>query len=206
MVKKQMAFYFDQNRCMGCNACVVACKDWNNVKPGPANWRRKYSSEDGVFPKLSVFNLIMSCNHCTNPACLTACPIGAIYKREVDGIVLVDRSLCYSLKLCQTACPFGAPQFGDDKSEPKKMSTWMVDHPMQKCTFCWDRLADGKAPACVAACPQRAIDYGFIDDLYKKYPDAQKTVIGFPDSTIASDGTKLELDTIPNILFKPKNK
>jgi anaerobic dimethyl sulfoxide reductase subunit B (iron-sulfur subunit) len=146
----------------------------------------------------------MSCNHCTNPACVKACPIGAIYKREEDGLVIVDRDICMSLKLCKAKCPFDAPQFGDDKSEPRKKSSWRVKHPMQKCTFCWDRLDEGKAPACVASCPQRALDYGTIEELYKKYPAAQKTVIGFPSSSIAADGTPLDEDTMPNILFKPK--
>ncbi len=204
MADKQMAFYFDQNRCMGCHACVVACKDWNGVNPGPADWRRLTVEESGVFPKITVFNLVMSCNHCTNPACVAACPVGAIYKREEDGIVIVDRSICQDLRACVAVCPFGAPQFADDKSEPVKDPSWAVAHPMQKCTFCWDRLEEGKAPACVASCPQRALDYGTVDELWAKYPNAQKTVVGFPDSDTAPDGTPLKNDTLPNILFNPK--
>ncbi|MDY6821687.1 MAG: 4Fe-4S dicluster domain-containing protein [Deferribacterota bacterium] len=206
MAKKQIAFYFDQNRCMGCDACVVACKDWNNVNPGPAEWRRKYVEEDGSFPNLAIFNLVMSCNHCTNPACLKACPVGAIYKREEDGIVLVDRSLCINILACKAACPFSAPQFADDKSEPTKDTTWQVPHPMQKCTFCWDRLEDGLPPACVASCPQRALDYGTVEEIFERYPNAQRTVVGFPDSTVGLYGSPLDEDTLPNIYFNPKIK
>ncbi|CAG1015388.1 partial anaerobic dimethyl sulfoxide reductase subunit B (DMSO reductase iron- sulfur subunit), partial [Anaerolineales bacterium] len=89
----QYAFYYDQSRCMGCETCLVACKDWNGVKPGPAKWRRITITEDGTFPALTVFNLIMSCNHCEEPVCVEVCPTEAIFKRE-DGIVIVNRSVC----------------------------------------------------------------------------------------------------------------
>ena len=204
MANKQLAFYFDQNRCMGCNACVVACKDWNDVKPGPADWRRLTVEESGTFPNVTVFNLVMSCNHCTHPACAAACPMGAIYKREEDGIVIVDRSICQNLRSCAVACPYGAPQFGDDKSEPVQDPSWKVEHPMQKCTFCWDRLAEGKLPSCVASCPQRALDCGTVDEITAKYPQAVKTVVGFPNTDRDSQGNPLEQDTMPNIYFKPK--
>jgi len=201
----QMAFYFDQNRCMGCHACVVACKDWNDVQPGQARWRRLSTEESGVFPKVDVFNLVMSCNHCENPACTAACPVGAIYKREEDGIVIVNRDLCQDIRACAVACPYGAPQFGDDESEPVAKSSWAVDHPMQKCTFCWDRLAEGLKPSCVAACPQRAIDFGTAEEIATRYPTAVKTCVGMPDSDKDSNGNTLESgDTLPSIFFNPK--
>ena len=201
----QMAFYFDQNRCMGCHACVVACKDWNDVQPGQAKWRRLSTKETGTFPNVSVFNLVLSCNHCANPACTASCPVGAIYKREEDGIVIVNRDLCQDIRACAVACPFGAPQFGNDESEPNPKASWAVDHPMQKCTFCWDRLDDGLAPACVGSCPQRAIDFGTAAEIAAKYPGAVRTVTGFADSTKDANGNTLETgDTIPSIFFKPK--
>jgi anaerobic dimethyl sulfoxide reductase subunit B (iron-sulfur subunit) len=201
-----MAFYFDQNRCMGCHACVVACKDWNDVQPGKASWRRLSTEESGSFPKVKVFNLVLSCNHCANPACTAACPMGAIYKREEDGIVVVNRDLCQDIRSCAVACPYGAPQFGDDTTEPKAESGWAVEHPMQKCTFCWDRLDDGLPPACVAACPQRALDYGTVAEIVSKYPNAVRTAVGMPDSDKDSNGNSLESgDTIPSIFFNPKD-
>ncbi|MGD9809225.1 MAG: 4Fe-4S dicluster domain-containing protein [Deferribacterales bacterium] len=202
----QMAFYFDQNRCMGCHACVVACKDWNDVQPGQARWRRLSTEESGTFPNVNVFNLVLSCNHCENPACTAACPVGAIYKREEDGIVIVNRDLCQNIKACAVACPYGAPQFGDDESEPVPNSSWAVDHPMQKCTFCWDRLEEGLAPSCVASCPQRAIDYGTAEEIAAKYPTAVRTVTGFPATDRDANGNTLDSgDTLPSIFFKPKS-
>ena len=202
----QLAFYYDQSRCMGCNTCVVACKDWNNVNPGPARFRNLKTKENGVFPDVTVYNLVLSCNHCVNPACTAACPVGAIYKRDEDGIVLVNRDLCQDIRACAVACPFGAPQFGDDDSEPDSESSWAVDHPMQKCTFCWDRWAEGKLPSCVSSCPNRALDAGTAEEIEAKYPTASRTVVGFPLSGVDSAGNSLEDgDTLPSIYFKPKS-
>ena len=200
----QYAFYFDQSRCMGCNTCTVSCKDWNQVEPGPARWRKLRVTESGVFPDTAVFNLVMACNHCANPACLTACPVGAIYKRDEDGIVLVDRAKCQSLRSCVARCPYGAPQFADDAQEPVPDPSWTVPHPMQKCTLCVDRVTVGKNPACVDSCPQRALDFGTMEALLAKYPTAQRTVVGMPDSARDPQGNPLDKDTIPSILFKPR--
>ncbi len=109
----QLGFYFDQSRCIGCNACSVACKDWNQVNPGPVRWRRQQNYENGN----SVFeNLTMSCNHCEEPACMNACPYNAITKTD-DGIVYVDRNTCQGALSCVTACPFAKPQVAEDKQE-----------------------------------------------------------------------------------------
>ena len=81
----QYAFYFDQSRCMqGEHLQPRPARTWNQVEPGPARWRKLRVTESGVFPDTAVFNLVMACNHCANPACLTACPVGAIYKRDED--------------------------------------------------------------------------------------------------------------------------
>lgn len=201
----QLAFYFDQSRCMGCGTCTVACKDWNDVKPGQARLRRLKEKETGTFPDVKIFNLVMSCNHCKNPACAAACPVGAIYKREEDGIVIVNRSLCQNIRACLAACPYGAPQFGDDVSEPVKDPSWAVEHPMQKCTFCWDRWKTGKKPSCVSSCPNRALDAGTVEEILAKYPNAVKTVVGFPATNLDANGNTLAGgDTVPSIYFKPR--
>ena len=202
----QWVFYFDQSRCIGCNTCVVACKDWNAVNPGPANWRRLAVQEEGVFPNVSVFNLLISCYHCRKPACVRACTAGAISKRTKDGIVVVDRSKCRALKNCLDACPFGAPQFADDNCEFPMEDAWQVKHPMQKCHFCLDRLDEGKKPACVDSCIVRALDAGPEDEIQRKYPTAVNTVVGLPDSARNHSGKKLRQgDTRPSIYFKPKH-
>jgi anaerobic dimethyl sulfoxide reductase subunit B (iron-sulfur subunit) len=202
----QWVFYFDQSRCIGCNTCVVACKDWNAVNPGPANWRRLTVKEEGVFPNVSVFNLVISCYHCKNPACVRACASGAISKRSEDGIVVVDRSKCKGLKDCLYFCPFGAPQFADDQSEPQKEDDWKVKHPMQKCHFCLDNLKTNKKPACVDSCIVRALDAGPEAEIRRKYPGAVNVVVGFPDSSQKPSGEKLHWgDTKPSVYFKPKS-
>ena len=86
------------------------------------------------------------------PACIAACPTGAITKRAEDGIVVVDASVCNGCRECADACPYGAPQFG-------------ADGKMQKCNLCLDRLQAGKEPACVATCPGEALGCGPLDDL-----------------------------------------
>lgn len=90
----QLGFYFDQTRCTGCHTCSVACKDWNDVPAGPANWRRVLSVEEGDGPDLFAAYLSSSCHHCAEPICAVACPAAAISKRGKDGIVVVDREKC----------------------------------------------------------------------------------------------------------------
>ncbi|UCC59478.1 MAG: 4Fe-4S dicluster domain-containing protein, partial [Dehalococcoidia bacterium] len=151
----QMGFYFDQTRCTGCYTCIVACKDWHDVPAGPASWRRVATIEEGEFPDLFVAFYTSSCYHCAEPACVAACPAGAITKRQEDGVVLVDREKCLGkdqCDLCLQACTYKAPQFG---AEPNAK--------MQMCNLCPDRLEEGKKPICVAGCPMRALDAGPID-------------------------------------------
>lgn len=210
-VRKQYAFYFDQTRCMGCQTCVVACKDWNNIKPGKAKWRNLHDVEKGTFPNVGVFMALYACNHCENPACIPACPYTAIYKRAEDGIVIVDKEKCQGAGLCKGACPYDAPQFADDAQETPTLpvSTPTKGHRMQKCDMCWGRVAAGLKPACVGSCLTRALDFGTVEELIIKYPDAQMlkyggSMLGFPSDAVGSDGQTLAKPTSPSFLFKPK--
>lgn len=184
----QMAFYFDQTRCTGCYACVVACKDWHNIPAGPASWRGLECIEQGNFPDVFVAYLSTSCNHCTSPTCVSACPVAAISKTKMDGIVTVDKEKCLGKDACgmacKVACPYDAPQFGDENNAK-----------MQMCNFCPDRLADNKPPICVAACPMRALDAGSLSELEAKYGKIQKAA-GFTYSS----------ENKPSITFKPKKR
>lgn len=168
------AFYFDQSKCIGCNACTVSCKDYNQVNPGPVRWRTQRTHEtDG---ENTFYQFSMACNHCLAPACRDACPFGAIVK-SADGIVVVDRVKCQGAEsecqgACKTACPFDAPKFADDKQEPSMDGEWTTPHPMQKCTFCWERLAKGQKSVCADACPVHALDCGDYSALQEKYPEA----------------------------------
>jgi anaerobic dimethyl sulfoxide reductase subunit B (iron-sulfur subunit) len=159
------AFVFDQEKCMGCNTCTVACKDYNQVNPGPVRWRKQHTHEvdDNFFP------LSMGCNHCKEPACLKACAVGAIIKRPDDGVVYVDRDKCINLLQCISACPFAEPAIAEDAQEPTRYKGWQVNHPMQKCDFCMDRLDKGLQPICVASCAAFALEVGDYDTLIAKY-------------------------------------
>lgn len=181
----QYGMVIDENRCMGCFACVVACKDWHDVPAGPASWIRVKTLEKGRYPDLFVSFFPLTCNHCLQPACVSVCPAEAITKRPEDGIVTVDREACLGKDqcgLCLQACPYEAPQFGEE-----------ANARMQKCDWCLDRLTEGKKPICVMSCPMQVIDIGPLDDLRTKYGDVQET-----ESFTYSE------ELAPSVLFKPK--
>jgi anaerobic dimethyl sulfoxide reductase subunit B (iron-sulfur subunit) len=180
----QYGFYFDQTRCIGCFTCVVACRDWHDVPAGPASWLRMKTIEKGTYPDLFVAFLPVMCYHCQQPACIPACPAGAITKRDEDGIVVVDRDVCLGAgcQLCLEACPYHAPQFGPEEHAK-----------MQKCNFCVDRWAEGKKPVCVDGCPMWALDAGPLDELREKYGNVTD-----------SEGFAYSEDVVPSIVFKPK--
>lgn len=115
-----------------------------------ANWDEDTSS--GEYPNNYHFYLPRLCNHCTKPACLEACPVRAIYKREQDGIVLVDQDKCQGFRLCNRACPYDKVYYN------------FVKRKSQKCIFCFPRLEQGVAPACARQCPGRLRFVGFMED------------------------------------------
>ena len=224
MSQRQVAMVMDLNKCIGCNACTVACKTlwtrnegmdamwWNTVNtvPGegtPKNWenmgggfkdgiaqpgqRPTYAEygeawnfnhkdvfyaadpdaslkveggdpdwgpnweEDvgaGEYPNSYYFYLPRICNHCTKPACMEACPRGAIYKRDEDGIVILNEDHCRGFRFCQEACPY------------KKIYYNTITGKSQKCIFCLPRIEEGVATACARQCPGRVRFLGFLDD------------------------------------------
>jgi len=177
----------DQSRCTGCYTCTVACKDWHDIPAGPVNWRRVVKTEKGKYPHVFLSFHTISCLHCEEPACIAACPVNAIYKRKEDGIVMVDRDLCMGKDdcgLCLEACPYDAPQFGEEENAK-----------MQKCDFCADRWAEGKKPICVESCPMRALDAGPIEEMREKYGD-----------NVEAEGFFYDSDNLPSIIFKPRSK
>ncbi len=158
----QVGFYFDQTRCTGCSACRVACKDCHDIPAGPENWMRIAYTEQGEVPEVFVSYLVLPCFQCLKPICVEACPVGAISKREADGIVVVDREACLGNEACdekcRKACPYDAPQFGPTPGAK-----------MGKCDFCLDLWTQGKLPACIESCPTRALDAGPLADLEGRY-------------------------------------
>lgn len=183
----QMGFYFNQSRCTGCYTCIIACKDWHDVPAGPASWIRVPTIEKGKYPDVSVDFMFVLCYHCAEPPCVPACPVGAITKREEDGVVAVDREACLgkdNCELCREACPYDVPQFGAEDNAK-----------MQKCNFCLDRLAENKEPICVGACPMRALDAGLLDELRAKYGDVKE-----------AEGFVYSSEVKPSIVFRLKAK
>lgn len=178
----QYGFFFDQSRCIGCNACTVVCKQWHNLSPGPVKWMRVHQWEKGVFPNATLNFLAIPCYHCENPVCVKACPHRAIHKEEKYGAVLVDTDKCQGTRKCWLACPYGAPQFEADGPGVK----------MSKCTMCIDRLEQGLKPICVLSCSMRALEFGPIEDLVKRY-GGLKRLEDMPKPSI----------TRPAVVFRP---
>ena len=99
----QYGFFVDLSRCIGCNGCVIACKQWHDIPPGPIKWMRVHQWEEGLFPKTRIHFLPVSCYHCESPVCVRVCPEGAIHKEERYGAVLVDASKCRGTRKCWRA-------------------------------------------------------------------------------------------------------
>lgn len=151
-----IGFYFDQNRCLGCKTCVVACKDQNDLPVG-VQFRYVSDFEVGQYPNARGFHYAGTCNHCKRPACVASCPTGAMYKNEEDGAVLHDDNACIGCESCVHSCPYGVPQLRNDLGI------------VQKCDSCAALRAEGENPRCVDACAMRALDFGELSDLEKRY-------------------------------------
>jgi len=160
----QKAFYFNANQCTGCKACQVACKDKWDLEVG-VTWRRVAEfngggwnvSTDGSYTQnVSAYYTSVACNHCEGAPCVDVCPTGAMQKRA-DGLVIIDQDACIGCRYCEWTCPYGAPQFS---------ATLGV---MTKCNGCYDAVDAGLSPACVAACPSRALEFGELEELRAKY-------------------------------------
>lgn len=169
---RRLGLVIDLDTCVGCHACVVACKEWNTGGyPAPLTdqdpygaaargaWLNRvhgYEAGDGAAGRTVHFP--KSCLHCADAACVTVCPTGASYKRVEDGIVLVDESMCIGCGLCAWACPYGARELDGDQGV------------MKKCTLCIDRIYNqnleevDRVPACVATCPAHARHFGDLAD------------------------------------------
>jgi len=171
---RQYGFHFNAAACSGCKACQVACKDHNDLAGGLI-WRRVYEVAGGGWektgglwmPKVVAYNVSMACNHCEVVVCGLACPTKAIWKRD-DGIVLIDDSRCIGCRYCEWACPYSAIRYD------------AATNLVSKCTFCVEEIDSGRPPACVTSCPLRALDFGDIDELRKKYGQVDR-VVPLPD-------------------------
>jgi anaerobic dimethyl sulfoxide reductase subunit B (iron-sulfur subunit) len=135
---------------------------------------------DGTFRQdVFAYYLSVSCNHCSEPICVEVCPTTAMHQDE-NGIVSVDQAKCMGCGYCKWACPYDAPQMQPDTGR------------MSKCDFCRDLLESGGQPACVAACPTRALRFGELDKLQTE-AGAGRVMAPLPDGAY----------TEPNMVFKP---
>ncbi|GAB4439717.1 MAG: 4Fe-4S dicluster domain-containing protein [Anaerolineae bacterium] len=155
----QWGILIDLTRCVGCETCALACKAANNL-PNPTQPPDGLSSRAFTFVdthivpgdsgEIEARSAKRQCMHCLNPACVSACPAAAMYRRE-DGLVLYRAERCLGCRYCQMACPFGVPAFEWDDG---------VTPTISKCWLCVSRLDNGQQPACAEACPTGAIRFG----------------------------------------------
>ncbi len=200
----KLGLVIDLDTCVGCQACAVACKEWNGqslMAGGAPDYDTQGAEPSGVwFNRVRHFevgatasqgcsktvNVPMSCMHCEDAACVTVCPTGASYKRAEDGIVLVDPDKCMGCNYCSWACPYGARELDQ------------IQGVMRKCTLCVDRIYDQalpqeeRQPACVLACPAHARHFGDFDD-----PASKVSII-----SMARQGEGL----MPELGYKPVNR
>lgn len=179
----RMGFFTDTSICIGCKACEVACKEWNEVPDDLVGWagssqdnsvglgadrwrhvafveqRAPRGDHNPNFQRdAESFRWLMEsdvCKHCTEAACLDDCPTGAIFRTEF-GTVVVQADICNGCGYCVPACPYGVL----DKRED--------DGRIFKCTLCYDRLGEGEEPACAKACPTDSIQFGELEELRER--------------------------------------
>jgi len=158
----------DTTKCAsGCDACVKACATENGINETVkdarqgSQWIRKIDLKD---PKTGrEHSLPMLCQHCAHPPCVDVCPTGASMKRA-DGIVLVDRHICIGCRYCMMACPYKARSLVHMPLTEQNPQVPRGQGCVESCTFCVHRVDRGMQPACVEACPEKAMLFGNLND------------------------------------------
>lgn len=161
---QQVAMLYDSTMCVGCNACTIACRQWNKTTP-ETDQRAVYDAPDELssdtwtmiqlYQSTDEYSFVKrQCMHCLDPACVSGCPVEALQK-SYEGPVTYDAKRCIGCRYCMYTCPFHIPRFEWDEVIPV----------VTKCTFCHDRILEGKGPACAERCPTSALIWGKRDDL-----------------------------------------
>ncbi len=142
----------DMSRCSACGACAIACMDENDIDltTGIRPFRTVFRQDLNRDGKILYYSI--SCMHCNDAPCVTACPSGCLFKDKESGLTLYDNTYCIGCHSCSMACPFGAPTFG-------------ADNKMRKCDGCIDRQKAGLMPACVKGCTFGALKLVDTDDI-----------------------------------------
>lgn len=167
----RLSMLIDLTRCIGCDACTLACKQENGT-PVDVFFARVLNVESGTYPNVKRVYVPVLCNHCDNAPCLKACPNKAIIRRH-DGVVLIDQDRCKGTGACVSACPYGnvilTPKDEwylneDEAYERDFVKPRLKGNVARKCTYCVHRVDEGLRPACVVACPTDARIFGDLDD------------------------------------------
>lgn len=197
--EKKLGLAIDLDTCVGCQACVTACKGWNDQGQGLSDQDPYGAAPSGAFLNrvhsyeitpdqgaAVIVNFPRSCLHCEDAPCVPVCPTGASYKRVEDGIVLVNEAACIGCGLCAWACPYGAREMDADAGV------------MKKCTLCVDRIyndalpEEDRVPACVRTCPTGARHFGDFAD---------------PESSVSKlSAARAGYDLMPDLGTRPTNK
>jgi anaerobic dimethyl sulfoxide reductase subunit B len=189
-VVSQYAFLVNSDACSGCKTCQVACQDKNDLPVG-LHWRKVYEVTSGDWQRtgeawvssVAAYNLSTTCHHCLDAVCIPVCPTDAITKSDT-GLVLIAESLCRNCHACELACPYGAIRFNP------------VRNTTTKCDFCADLLDLGKPPACVAGCPNRALDFGDLVEIRRAHPSGVAQLFPLPSAA----------ETLPAVVILPHRK
>lgn len=179
----------DTTKCIGCKRCMSACKRWNKLKLDRSedltDRETELSGNTWVVVNLKrdaknredLSYIHWACQHCEKPACAGACPVSAIRKHP-EGPVVINENKCVGCRYCYEACPYKIPRFDFDKRVTRK------------CTMCFDRIPRVK-PACVAACPVQALDFGRRSDILKKAKQKAEAINGYLLGQTEAGGTDM---------------
>ena len=178
---EQYRFHFDMSKCIGCKCCVVACNEQNG-NPASINWRRVGEIEGGEYPYTQRLHLSMGCNHCIEPTCLKGCPVDAYSKDPLTGVVAHSADICIGCQYCTWNCSYGVPQYNPERGV------------VGKCDMCHNRLAEGREPACVNACPEGAIQIEIVNVAeWRSTYAASANAPGLPSADDSVSSTRITL-------------
>lgn len=141
-------FIFNKNKCVGCEACLVACINETGFQE-PERWRNISTSNPDKLPGIPLFHISMSCNHCEDAVCMEYCPASAYSRSLLTEAVLHNEDSCIGCKYCTWNCPYDAPKYNP------------ISGIINKCNFCESRLVENQKPACASLCPTGALDFSF---------------------------------------------